>query len=78
MLGAVLSRKEGICSAGEKREEVCFAGEKEEDALKERENTWQKGRVHVRGRAQIPVQVRNSSVVRVFNPYPRQGESPHC
>lgn len=52
MLEVLLSRKEATCSAGEKEEEVCLAGEKEEDALKERENTWEKGRMHVRGRAQ--------------------------
>lgn len=39
--------------------------------MKERENTWEKGRLHVRGRAQIPVWVRNSLVVRLFNPYPK-------
>lgn len=70
MLEVVLSRKEGICSAGEKEEEVWFAEEKEEDTLKGRENTWKKGRVHVRGRTWIPVQARKSLVVRVFNPYP--------
>lgn len=71
MLEVVLSRKEDICSAAGKEEEVYFAGEKEEDVLKERENIWEKGRVHVRGRAQILVQVRNSLVVRVFSPNPK-------
>lgn len=69
MLEATLSRK-GTCSAGEKEEEMRFAGEKEEDSLKESENTWEKGRVHVRGREQLRAQVRNTLVARVFNPYP--------
>lgn len=70
MLEMALKRKEGICSAREKEEEVCFEGGKEEGCLKERENTWKKGRVNVRGRAQILVQVRNSLVIQVFNAYP--------
>ena len=74
MLEVALSRKEDICSAGGKEEEVYFAGEREQDALKERENTEEEGRVHVRGRAQIPVQVTNSLAVRVFNPYPKKSE----
>lgn len=59
MLEVVLGRKEDICSAGEK----------EEDALKERENTWEKGRGRVRGRAHILAQVRNSLGVKVLKPY---------
>lgn len=62
--------KKGVCSAREKEEWVCLEGEKEEGCLKKRENTWEKGRVNVRGRAQILVQVRNSLVIQVFNLYP--------
>lgn len=77
MLEVVLSNKGDICSAEEKEGGVYFAGEKEEEALKDRENTWEKGRVHVRGKAQIPVQVRNSLLVRVFSPNPKQRQCPH-
>lgn len=51
-------------------EEVYFEGGKEEGCLKEGENTWEKGKVNVRGRAQILVQVRSSLEVQVVNPYP--------
>lgn len=37
--------------------------------MKEGENTWEKGRVNVRGRAQILVQVRSSLIIHVFNLY---------
>lgn len=50
MLEVVLSNKEDFCSAEEKERGDYFTGEKEEEALKDRENTWEKGRVHVRGK----------------------------
>lgn len=54
-----LALERGYLFCKKKEEEVYFEGGKEEGCLKERVNTWEKGRVNVRGRAQILVQVRS-------------------